>query len=77
MKVTKVEVVRRANDEARKEEKQVSEATKKVQFARTLRKFGRFLAGQDEVITHAVIEMLPLEVCATTTNFYKFWTNRW
>lgn len=72
MKVTNVEVVRRATDEDKKEEEEVSGTTKKAQVAKTLRKSRRFLVGQDEVIAYAVIEMLPLEVHATTTNFYNF-----
>lgn len=72
MKATKVEVVRRATNEAKKEEKEVSGTTEKAQVARTSRKSRRFLAGQDKVVAHAMIEMLPLEVHATTTNFYNF-----
>lgn len=41
---------------------------------RTLEKFGRFLARDDEVIALIVLEMLPLEVRDVTANFYKFWT---
>lgn len=40
-------------------------------------KFERFLAGQDEEIALALLEMLPLEIRVASTNFYKLWSKRW
>lgn len=71
-KATKVEAMYRANQKARKEEE---EWASKASAIKTPKKFERFLAGQDEEITPTVLEMLLLEVCASTANFYKFWTN--
>lgn len=73
MKAVKVEIVRRANEEAvRKEaeaEVEVSEPTEKAQKEKTLEKSRRLLAEQDEMIARVVMEILPPKVRAIIDNF--------
>lgn len=62
MKAVKVEKARRANEEAENEENQASQAIKKALVMRTLGKFGRFLAWQDEEIVLVIMDILPQAV---------------
>lgn len=57
MKAVKVELVQKVNEEVTREETGSSESIEKALPMRTPEKSGRFLAGQDEVITPAMMEM--------------------
>lgn len=40
-------------------------------------KFGEFFVEREEEMTPALLEELPIEGPSPTTNYYKFWMDRW